>query len=288
MFNIFWLMDEISQLSNNNNKVRNYHFNAISYLDKETTKPRHYHNFPPSKEYEDEYQKMTNENKDKKDKAFISLTDEDLKKEYFNIFSYLNGGFKYICVISVLSVLNSLFELKYFDKSDMNIGVLIISCISSGFCFILYVNIHYFKALLDSYSYLAFYSLCLIESLLYAFLFIFKIFNFVSLFQTLNTGCSRKRKCPRYFAYLLILVINLIIFLGFVLSIKLMAILFWKSFKIVCLKSKTIFQKQIELNKAEKNKGKQIEFTDDTEESINNSLNELHQINSTSLFERKN
>jgi hypothetical protein len=66
-------------------------------------------------------------------------------------------------------------------------------------------------------------------------------------------------------------------FLGFLLCGKSIFILFLDGFNILFLKKKTLFQKQIDLDEKERReKDRKIEFTDDTNESINNSFYQLN------------
>jgi hypothetical protein len=259
----------------NNSKPRNYHFYAMPYLDKESVRKRktNYHNYSSSPIIEEEYQNMTNENYIKREKML--LKDKELKKKYTKKFNYLNNGFKFIFVISSLSIIMAFVELRYLNPSELIIGVLLLCCISASFCFMLVINING-GVLLDTYSYVAFYLHCMLESVLFGFLFGFKIINFILVFDKLNKGnCNIKYQCPGNFGYFVILSVNLLIFLGFILNIKFILYVFWYSFKILILKKKTLFQKQMDLDREEKLKNTKIEFVDDVEESINDSLNKF-------------
>ena len=99
------------------------------------------------------------------------------------------------------------------------------------------------------------------------------------MFNRLNAkdSCKNKYKCPGYFIYLLILICNIIIFLGFLLCGKFSINMFCDGFNVLFLKKKTLFQKQIEIDLKEKKvQDRKIEFTDDKDESINNSLSQLN------------
>ena len=125
------------------------------------------------------------------------------------------------------------------------------SCLSASFCFLLIVNAKG-KALIDTYGYIPFYLFSMIESVLFFCVFILKILNYI-----LNgISCSTKIKCPGYFIYLLIIIINLIIILWNLFCFKFIYNLFLDSFNILILKQKTFFQEQIELNEKKKEEKK--------------------------------
>jgi hypothetical protein len=227
---------------------------------------------------EKEYQQISRENLLKKEKTIINLTSEKLQKEYTNKISYLNSGIKNIIILSIFLIFNTFLELKFLGPSETNVAILILCFISSTFCFMLLINIKG-KALIDSYGYISFYIISIVESILLLFLFILKLINFIVTFNNLNSNgkCRNKYKCPNYFIYLLILVANLIMFLGFLLCGKSIFILFLDGFNILFLKKKTLFQKQIDIYEEERReKDRKIEFADDTNESINNSLYQLN------------
>lgn len=253
---------------------QNFHFS--SYTSKKV-KPgdKHYHAYNNSPEVEEEYQQITDHNNIIKGKALINLTSEELTKEYSEKYNYYYQGLKHILFISIIIILCSLIEFKYLEPSDFNLAILIISCISVGFCFMLLITLKG-KALIDFYGYVAFYLFSLVESLLYLCLIIFKLINFIIIFQTLETtSCRNKYYCPGYFIYLLILIINLIIFFGYILYIKFDFVLFIDSFNILILKQKTFFQRQIEINEKE-SEGRKLEYVDDKDESINESFRQMN------------
>lgn len=255
-----------------------FHFSPLYYFEKEDTRKRQYHGYSSSPMIEKEYQQISRENLLKKEKTIINLTSEKLKKEYTNKISYLNSGIKNIVILSIFLIFNTFLELKFLGPSETNMAILILCFISSTFCFMLLINIRG-KALIDSYGYISFYIISIVESILLLFLFILKMINFIVTFNNLNANgkCRNKYKCPNYFIYLSILITNLIMFLGFLLCGKSIFILFLDGFNIFFLKKKTLFQKQIDLDEKERReKDRKIEFTDDTNESINNSFYQLN------------
>lgn len=265
-------------LSKENSNPSTFHFSPFYYFGKEETRKRQYHGYSSSPVIEKEYQQISREHLLKKEKTIINLTSEELKKEYSNKINYLNNGIKNIIILSIFLIFNTFLEIKFLGPSETNMAILILCFISSTFCFMLLINIRG-KALIDSYGYISFYTISIVESILLLFLFILKLINFIVTFSSLNSNskCRNKKKCPNYFIYLLILITNLIMFLGFLLCGKSIFTLFLDGFKILFLKKKTLFQKQIDMNEDERReKDRKIEFADDTNESINNSVYQLN------------
>lgn len=258
--------------------IRGPNLSPLYYSEKDGTKKRQYHGYSTSPSFENEYQSISKENKDKKDKSIINLTSEDLKKEYSEKNEYLKSGLRHISLISFLLILDTFLELKYLGPSETNVAILIMCCMNASLCFMILFNIKG-KALIDSYGYISFYFLSMVEPILFISIFFFKLTNFFVVFNRLNVkdSCKNKYKCPGYFVYLLILFCNIIIFLGFLLCCKFSIIMFCDGFNVLFLKKKTLFQKQIEINMKEKKvQDRKIEFTDDKDESINNSLSHLN------------
>ena len=251
-----------------------FHFSSF-FLDNVISKNRQYQDFSKSPELEKEYQAI-NENKIVlKEKSIINLTSEELKNKYITTYNYYNNGLNQTLIISILLIICIFLEIKYFEPSETNIAILILSSISLSFCFTLIINIKG-KALIDTYGYVPFYLFSMIESILFLCLFIFKIANFILIYNKLNgISYSKKIKRPGYFIYLLILMINFIIIFWKMCCFKFIYNLFIDGFNILILKHKTLFQEQIELDES-KNKGSQIEFVDDKNESINSSLNQFN------------
>ena len=255
-----------------------FHFSSHYIFDKEKIRQRQYHGYSSSPIIEKEYQQISRENNIKREKSIINLTSEKLKKEYSKKYNYLNNGIKNIFIFSIILIFSTILEFKFLGPSETNVAILIMCCISVSFCFILLVNIKG-KALLDSYSYISFYLLSMVESSLLSFIFIFKLINFIIVFKRLNSidSCRNRYKCPGYSIYLLLLIVNIISFLGFLLCSKFIFDLFCEGFNILILKKKTIFQKQIDIDNEEKiSKDRKIEFNDENDDSINNTLRELN------------
>lgn len=258
--------------------IRGPHLSPLYFSEKEGHKKRQYHGYSTSPSFENEYQSISKENNVKKDKSIINLTSEELKKEYSEKTEYLKSGLRHISLISFLLILDTFLELKYLGPSETNVAILIMCCVNASLCFMILFNIKG-KALIDSYGYISFYCLSIVEPILFISLFICKLINFFVVFNRLNTkdSCKNKYKCPGYFIYLLILICNIIIFLGFLLCCKFSITMFCDGFNVLFLKKKTLFQKQIEMDlKDKKVQDRKIEFTDDKDESINNSLSQLN------------
>lgn len=229
-----------------------------------------YHGYSTSPEYEKEYQQMDGRKMNINGKTFVNLTSEELQKEYSKKYNYYNNGIKHLFFISIIIIICSFIEIKYLTPSEANIAILILSCISITFCFLLLINLKG-NVLIDIYGYVVFYLFSMMESLLFLCLFIFKFTNFIVIYRDLDAGsCPNRHKCPGNFLYLLLLIINLGILLLCLLYIKFNYILFADGFDILILKHKTFFQKQIELNDNEL-KDKKIEFVDDKDEGFNDS-----------------
>lgn len=258
--------------------IRGPHLSPLYFSEKDGHKKRQYHGYSTSPTFENEYQSISKENIDKRDKSIINLTSEDLKKEYSEKTEYLKSGLRHISLISFLLIFDTMLELKYLGPSETNVAILILCCVSASLCFMILFNIKG-KALIDSYGYISFYCLSMVEPILFISLFIFKLTNFFIVFNRLNAkdSCKNKYKCPGYFIYLLILSCNIIIFLGFLFLCKFSITMFCDGFSVLFLKKKTLFQKQIEIDLKRKIvQDRKIEFTDDKDESINNSLSQLN------------
>ena len=261
-----------SHLSKTSKNPKTFHFTSF-FKDNIINKNRECHFFSSSPLIEKEYQQLAGRNNILKKKAIINLTSEKLKKEYSKKVNCYNNGLKHIFIFSFFVFFNIFYELKKLGPSESNVALLILTCISASFSFMLIVNIKG-QALLDTYGYMAFYLFSIIESIVFIILFFSKFINFILIFRKLKTtdSCKNKYKCPGYFVYLFILFMNLIIFLIFLIFIKFIIILFADSFNILILRSKTFFQQQIEINESN-NKGRKIEFIDD---NINNSINHFN------------
>ena len=267
------------------NNLSNFHFykNISDNEINKNNKDKQFHSFSKNPEIEEEYQNITDEKNILKKNSIINLTSEELKKEYIEKYNYYYNGLQYLFIISILLIISSFIEIKYLIPSVSNIILLIMSCLSTGFCFMLLVNIKG-KVLVDTYGYAGFYLFSIIESTLFLCLFIYKIINIIIIFQQLNSNlCLSKFKCPGYFVYLLLLILTIVIFFGVILNIRFVLTLLLDGYNILILKQKTLFQRQIEINER-KYKGKKIEFIDENDESMNNSINSLNQLNSNDIL----
>ena len=257
-------------LSHTYQNANSFHYSSCN-KDKPANKTINYKDYNTTQEDDQEYQLMANNNKNK-GKSIINLVSEDLKKEYSNKYNYYNKGLKNIFIISIFLIICIFIEFRYLSPSETNIIVLIMSVISTSFCFLLLINLRG-KALIDTYIYVTFYIFAMIESILFFSLFLLKAINFILIYKSINSGaCVKKYRCPGYFIYLFILILNLVLFFSFILCIKFIFVLFLEGFKILFMKEKTLFQKQIEINEKKPKNGK-IEFDEEHDESNNKSLN---------------
>ena len=247
------------------------HFASYYYLDRETSRERTYHNFSSSPEVEEDYQI----NRNKKQSNLIDITSESLKNEYSKNLMFLNNGLNTIFIISLLYLVDTFINIKYLGPRGLNIVILIITFISISILIILLINIKS-KIMIDPYGYIIFYLFSMIESIILISLYILKFINFILVFKHLNAfkSCRFKYQCPGYFAYLLLLVFSITIFLSIFGCIKFTFLLFVEGFKILFIKKKTFLQRQVEINEKKDKSGK-IEFVDEND-SINNSKIQLN------------
>jgi hypothetical protein len=247
-----------------------FHFASLYYLDKESIKEKTYHHYVSSPETENEYQQMLDK---KKQRTLIDISSESLKNEYSKKINYLNNGFNSVLILSVLFVLDSCLNLKYLGPSELTISILILASLSTAMILLIIFNVKS-KILMDPHGYALFYLFSMILSLALSCLYIMKIINFIIIFRSLNGHkvCRNKYKCPGYFAYLLLLMFSIVLFICVLICIKFTFLLFYDGFNILAMKKKTTMQKQIELNEKNEKRGK-IEFVE--EDSINNSTYKL-------------
>ena len=265
------MKDFLPALSSNPSSGRNppLHF-SYYYLDKETIKQRTFHNLTKSPEVEKEYQELLDK---KNQRTFIDITSEPLKIEYSNTLNYLNNGLKSVLFLSILFIVDSCLILKLLGPSELAISVIVFASLSITMILLVIINLK-LKNLLDPHGYVLFYLFSMILSFVLLSLYIMKIISFIIIFRRLNAHkeCRKKYKCPGYFAYLLLLIFSIILFIGVLICIKFTLVLFFDGFTILALKKKSIVQRQIELNEKNENGGK-IEFEDD--DSINKSTYKL-------------
>ena len=267
----------ISQTYKNSNRFHlSTHVKDRDLIDS-NNEERQFHSYSSTKEAEEEYQQMIDYRNEIRNNGIIDITNEELKKEYNKTYNYYINGINYIFFISIFVIICSLIEIKSLSPTESRIAILILNILGTSIIFMLLISLRG-KILIDSYGYISFYLFTMIESVILLCLFVFKISDFVITFKTLNSpGCGKNQKCPTYFLYLLILMLNIFIFLGFLLNIKFILAIFLDGFNILLLKKKTLFQKQIEINES-KEKRQKIEFTDenDNDENVNNSMRELN------------
>jgi hypothetical protein len=263
----------LSELKSNSSESENsapLHLASLYYLDKELTKEKTLHNYSSSPDAENEYQEMIEK---KNQKTLVDINSEPLKIEYSKKLNYLNNGLNSVLTLSVLFLLDSCLNLKYLGPSELTISVLVLASLSIAMIILIIMNIK-FKILMDPIGYVLFYLFSMILSLLLSGLYMMKIINFIIIFRRLNGHkvCRNKYKCPGYFAYLLLLMFSLVLFIGILICIKFTFLLFFDGFNVLAMKKKTIIQRQIELNESKEKSGA-IEFVE--EDSINNSTYKL-------------
>lgn len=262
------LTDQLS----NEAKPPQLHFASKYFLDNQKLNKREYHGFSSSENAEKEYQELISNSKKN---SLVDITSETLKYEYTKKLNYLNGGLKHIFIISILCLIHCIIEMKYLGHEDLNIATLIISAISISIIFLLLLNIQT-KILVDIYGYVSFYLFSMIESFILLSLYTLKVVNFIIVFNRLNgrESCRNRFRCPGYFVYLLLLVCNIVIFVGIFTCAKFTFILFYDAFNVLIKKRKTFAQRQIEINEKNPKNGK-IEFVEEND-SINNSMYKLN------------
>ena len=271
-------MNFFSKESQNNSKKQTkasqYHFSSKYILDSQTPKKREYHSYSSSIDAEKEYQELITR---PQKRTLVDITSESLKYEYTKKINVLDNGLKHIFIVSLLCLVHCLTEFKILKMSELNVAILVINCISITLILMLFLNIKT-KILIDTYGYVFFYLSSIAESVTMISLYALKVVNFVVVYNRLNGGevCKGRNRgaCSGYFGYLLILVLNVIIFVGIFTSMKFIFYLFYDAFSILTKRRKTLFQRQIEINENNPKNGT-IEFVDEND-SINNSLNKLN------------
>ena len=245
-------MNFFSKENQNNSKKQakplQYHFSSKFILDSQTPKRREYHSFSSSPNTEKEYQELITR---PRKRTLVDITSDSLKYEYTNKLNVLDNGLKHIFVVSLLCLIHCLSEFKILKMSELNVAILVINCISITLILILFLNIKT-KILIDTYGYVFFYLSSIIESLIMLSLYALKVVNFAVVYNRLNGGevCRSRNRgaCSGYFGYLLILVLNVLIFVGMFTSMKFILSLFYDAFNILTKRKKTLFQRQIEIN----------------------------------------
>ena len=255
-------------------KASQYHFSSKYILDSQTPKRREYHSYSSSLDAEKEYQELITR---PQKRTLVDITSESLKYEYTKKINVLDNGLKHIFIVLLLCLIHCLTEFKILKMSELNVAILVINCISITLILMLFLNIKT-KILVDTYGYVFFYLSSIAESVTMISLYALKVVNFIVVYNRLNGGevCKVRNRgaCSGYFGYLLILVLNVIIFVGIFTSMKFIFSLFYDALNILTKRRKTLFQRQIEINENNPKNGT-IEFVDEND-SFNNSLNKLN------------
>ena len=201
-----------------------------------------------------ENENFSQDKNSKKKSSIINLTSGELKKEYIKKFSYLKNRITFIFIISILSIINSLMEYKYLKPSELNTILMIMSFLTTGLSFILIVNINA-KALIDTFGYQAFYAFSIIETFIFFSLLILKIYYFINVTNELHSSniCEDRIKCPENSILLFLFIFNCVIILLNLFCVKFICKLFLEGIRIFLKKEKTLFERQLELNKNKKN-----------------------------------
>ena len=234
-----------------------------SLNDKEEPIKKQYHGFLSGPEMDEEYKELMAQKNLKKSSGIIKLTSEKLKVEYSYKYNYFKSGLKFMFLISIMVVSNTFIEFKYFKTTEVNISLFITSSISSGLCFVLMVNLNQ-KALLDSYGYVAFYLLALVETILFFFLLVIKCYDLIFVINEFYLAIINEIKYPKHSTFIFLIIFSLVNIVGVILCTKFIYYLFFEGFDILILKEKTLFQKQLYFNKIENaSKDIKIEFAED-------------------------
>ena len=241
-----------------------------SLNDKEESIKKHFHGVLYRPEMDEEYKELMSQKNLKKSSGIIKLTSEKLKKEYEYKYNYFKSGLKFMFLISIMITSNTFIEFKYFKSTEINISLFITSSISTGLCFVLIVNLNQ-KALLDSYGYIAFYLLALIETILFFFLLVIKCYDLILVINEFYLTIINDIKYPKHSTFIFLIIFSLVNIAGVILCIKFIYYLFFEVFDILIMKEKTLFQKQLDINKIEDaSKNIKIEFVED--ENIDSSV----------------
>ena len=211
-----------------------------------------YHSFIRTPEMDKEYNDLMNEKKLKKKSAIINLTSQILKEEYTYKYNYFKSGFKFMFLISFMLIVNAFIEFKYLSPSELNVSLLITSFISTGLIIALVINLNE-KALLDTVGYSAFYLSAMIESALFFFLLLIKIYDFSLIINELimkyNNNLEKENVVEQfsYRAFAFFILFNIVNISGIIFCLKFILDLFLEGFNILILKKKTFAQKQLEI-----------------------------------------
>ena len=261
------------------NPYHRYHMNIMdrtrkinSFIrNKDEQIERKIHGFLSNADMDKEYEELMNQKKLKTKSGIINLTSEQLKKEYSNMFNYFKSGIKFMFLISFMLLTNTFFEFKYFKVSEISVSILISSFISAGFCIILLISINQ-KVLLDIVGYSTFYLSSMIETALFFFLLLIKIYDFFFVINELIKTYKYKNKENEeqylsYKTFVFLILFNIVNILGILFCSKFILDLFLEGYNILIMKKKTIIHKQLEIYSNEKNR--KIEFVDDESFDVN-------------------
>ena len=213
---------------------------------------KRFHGFLSKDEMDKEYEELMNQKKLRAKSGIVTLTSEKLKNEYSIQYNYYRSGIKFMFLISIMVITNTFFKFKYFKVNDISIAILITSSISAGFCGMLLVNIHE-KVLLDTVGYSAFYLSAMIESVLFFFLLLIKIYDFSliinELFMKYNNFDEEENEIKKfsYRAFAFFILFNIVNIFGIIFCLKFILDLFVEGFNILILKKKTFAQRQLEI-----------------------------------------
>ncbi len=220
---------------------------------KEENEPikKQFHGFLSKDDMDREYEELMNQKKLKVKSGIVNLTSEKLKKEYNIQYNYFQSGIKFMFLISIMLITNTFFHFKYFKANEVSISILITSSISAGFCFMLLINIRE-KVLLDSVGYIPFYLSAMVESALFFFLLLIKIYDFFLIINELiesfnNYEIDDEKKYPSKRSFAFFILFNIVNIFGTLFCSKFILDLFLEGFNILILKKKTFIQKQLDI-----------------------------------------
>ena len=242
-----------------------YHFASKKILDEEIFSERKYHSYSNQKEADEEYEEfqrgLYNLNRP------MEITSKSLRLEYNKKLVYLNTNLKRIFFLSIILIIDSLINLKYLGFSELYIIIFILSAFCLTITLLLLFNIQT-NVLLDLYGYSSFYLFTMFKSCLLIIVYILKAINFLQILYNFfsNKNCHKSSNlCMSNFMSYIIIIINLIIFVGIIFQFNYTIKSLYDAFGVLILGQKTTAQKQKEIN--EKKHENKIEFDED---NINN------------------
>lgn len=243
---------------NNKNKYSNSYINQ-EILDEEELDERNTRNPVLNEEDAEEEE----EKEIKKRSTVVKLTSDELISEYNRNVKYLFSKYKQIIFISILIIIYSIISNKLIGSSGVNLFLIIMCCLTVCFTVILGILI-ITKTLLDSYSYVVFYLFSIIQNISMIILFCVKIIYTIIEYPEVQSFANCGKGIWLCWDVFIGMVMNgmnivcfVVIFFLFVFPFKMI----FRTVNVCLKKSKTIFQKQLDINQSIFQK---IEFADES------------------------